>query len=208
MRVAFSRKTKTVVSAAAVSFSLILAAVWCFLAFLTVNTISTCDYTGYYGTKVVSFSSDALKDTRVNGVAFFADNGDAREKADAIDSVYKDAFVFVDKDSVRSESFSSFFESASLYTTFCSEDREVLESLYKKNNYFTYIFFTSSSLKARVASEMGYSCAVPYDMIDKDGVQTEHEKTHYYCVYGVDSSEQYDACKDLKVDFVFVTDSY
>lgn len=208
MRNKVSRKTKTVASIAAVSFSLLLAVAWGFLAFLTVNTISTYDYTGYYGTRIVSFSSDAIKDTRVYGVAFYAGQGDEKEKASAIDDAYKTAFVFVDKKIAQTESFSDFFEHADLYTCFCSEERETLEQLYKKNRYFTYVLFSSSAAKARLASEMGYTCAVPFDMIDEARVKEEHDKNHYYCAYGISSQKQYDVCKNMKIDFVFVTEPY
>ena len=176
---------------------------------MTVNTIRSYDYDGYYGTKVISFSFDKLKNTHIYGMAFYAGRGDEQEKTDAIRGAYKEIFVFVDKESVQTESFSSYFENANIYyTTFCSEDRETLEQLYKKNRYFTYILFSPSAQKAGLNSKMGYNCAVPFDKIDASQIEKEHEKNHYYCAYGVDSAEQYDACKNMKVDFVFVTDSY
>ena len=208
MRIAFSRKTKTVVSIAAVLLSLLLIAVWGFLAFLTVNTIGSYDYNKYYGTKAITFSFDDLKNDLVYGIAFYAGYGDEQDKADAIRGVYKEIFVFVDKESAQTESFLSYFENASVTTNFCSEDRETLEQLYKKNRFFTYILFSPTAERARLASKMGYNCAVPYNEITASQIGEEHENNRYFCAYGVHSAEQFYACKNMKVDFVFISASY
>lgn len=177
------------------------------MAFITVNNIRTTDYSGYLYTETVSFSED-YSDPRFSGAAFYAGDGQEKSKLREIAYEGKTAYVFVDKRSVETESFLECFLSARHSVVFCSEDRETLEKLYKKDRLFDYLLIVKSPVGAEIGSLTGYNCALPYKKSDLKRAESLHERNHRFAVYGVKTDEELAACEKMKADVVFLDPSF
>ncbi|MBO4539370.1 MAG: hypothetical protein J5781_03780 [Clostridia bacterium] len=202
-----SKTTRTAVSVTAVFISLLLAACWGVLAFITANTIRSYDYYGNSYTEIVSFSAD-YSDPRFTAAAFYAGDGKESDRVYDILDADKTPFVFVDKNSVDTEAFRKFFKKTRTDIVFCSENRETLEKLSREDRSFLYVWFVSSPVETFLASQMGYSCALPYEKITEKAINYAHKKNRLFAVYGVKNAEESAVCKKMGVDHVFVTDTY
>ena len=207
MRKKLPKNIKTAVSIAAVFISLLLAACWGLLAFITTNTIRSYDYCRESYTKVVSFSDD-YSDPRFSAAAFYAGNEEADHVYYNIWDADKTPFIFVDKDSADTDSFRKFFKKAHSDVVFCSKDRETLEKLSREDRSYLYLWFVSSPAGAFLGTRMGYSCALPYEKVTEKIVESAHKKSRLLAVYDVKNAEELAACKKMGVDYVFVTDTY
>ena len=201
------KNLKTAVSIAAVFISLLLAACWGLLAFITTNTIHSYDYYGESCTEFVSFSDD-YSDPRFSAAAFYAGDGEESKRAQDIMYADKIPFVFVDKDSADTDSFRKFFKKAHSDVVFCSKDRETLEKLSREDRSYLYLWFVSSPAGAFLGTRMGYSCALPYEKVTEKIVESAHKKSRLLAVYDVKNAEELVACEKMGVDYVFVTDTY
>lgn len=202
-----SRKTRTAVSVTAVFISLLLASCWGLLAFITANSVRAYDFFDGSYTEIVSFSEDYY-DPRFTGVAFYAGDGEESNRLYKIADAEKTPFIFVDKDSIRTESFRKCFQKAKDYVVFCSKDRETLEALYREDKSFRYLWIVSTPAGAFLSLKMGYNCALPYEKATAKLVEAAHDKSRGLAVYDVKNAEELAACEKLRVDYIFVSDSY
>ena len=209
MRIRPNAKLKAAVKIAAALFIAVLIVGWSILAFLTTNEVGTYDFEKYTATRLVA-GEEKIGEEGFYGIYFAAEKGKCAEKLEKIDEENKLPFVMLpDKTEeavALAEECMEEYDAARMF--FCAENREVLERLLTETDAVFCLWVCSSSVNAFFGAKMGYNCALPIKKATAKTVERAHGKEHLFVATGIKNEEEVNKCKEMKVDYAFVTSDY